>query len=139
MRYRGDSWTHPADIERMWHTQDSHGQIPALYIRSTPLNPFNLIPFRSGSGRLRLWGYKSGVNLHDIGTCGSVSPYSGRDCVKSLQSSYPGLLPQSPPACMSANSAHIRQSRPDSGLGFQVTVLDNVNVSQRKCIGPPSW
>ena len=28
-------------------------------------------------------------------TCGPISPYSGRDCVKSLQSSYTGLYPQS--------------------------------------------
>jgi len=27
-------------------------------------------------------------------TCGPISPYSGRDCVKSLRSSYTGLYPQ---------------------------------------------
>jgi len=28
-------------------------------------------------------------------TCGSTSPYSGRDCVKSLRSTYTGVCPQS--------------------------------------------
>ena len=27
-------------------------------------------------------------------TCGPISPYSGRDCVKSLRSSYKGVYPQ---------------------------------------------
>ena len=27
-------------------------------------------------------------------TCGPIAPYSGRDCVKSLRSSYTGLYPQ---------------------------------------------
>ena len=30
-------------------------------------------------------------------TCGPIYPYSGRDCVKSLRSSYTGLYPQTAP------------------------------------------
>ena len=35
------------------------------------------------------------LKWHDHCTCGLISPYSGRDCVKSLRSSYMGLYPQS--------------------------------------------
>ena len=33
----------------------------------------------------------------DTTPCGPISPYSGRDCVKSLRSSYTGLYPQTLP------------------------------------------
>jgi len=61
---------------RMWHTQDSHGQILALIFRLKSLERSKLLP----------------------------------SCSETDDDGYP-------------NVAHTRQSRPDSGLGFQVKVL----------------
>ena len=51
----------------------------------------------------------------------------GRDGVKSLRSSYTGWYSQS--RCR-ASMTHIRQSRPDAGLGFQVNVLDTSTTAR---------
>jgi len=41
-------------------------------------------------------------------TCGPVSPYSGRDCVKSLRLSYTGLYPQTQPTSRPVVSTRYR-------------------------------
>ena len=46
-------------------------------------------------GNDALWGYTASLRRTGVrSTCGPISPYSGRDCVKSLRSSYTGLYPQ---------------------------------------------
>ena len=43
----------------------------------------------------RIQHLAKGAPLARGGMCGPISPYSGRDCVKSLRSSYTGLYPRS--------------------------------------------
>ena len=77
-------------------------------------------------------------------TCGLISPDSGRDCVKSLPSSYTGMYSQTARQprrhCSSrcrSNMAHVRQSRPYSGLGFQVKVVDTISGVASQAVYQP--
>ena len=48
-------------VERMWHLQDSQGQIMALAFTQTPLKPFKLFPLRSDAESPR--GFYRGTSL----------------------------------------------------------------------------
>ena len=68
----------------------------SLFARKRPssshLNPFKLFALHSEAAYIlapKLW--RKGTEVHY--TCGRISPYSGRDCVKLLRSSYMGLYP----------------------------------------------
>jgi len=95
-------------VERRWHMHDSHGQIRALASRSKSLK----------SLKVSLFARKPlGMRNEDAGVL------VGRP------SAQPTLLLSI--LCQNhcrANSAHTRQSRLDSGLGFQVKVLENFQV-----------
>ena len=82
------------------------------------------LTLRTHPGTVQLLCCRTGVHS----TCVPISPYSGRDCVKSLRSSYAELYPQNPPTpctlCCRANVANIRHTRPAYGLVFQVKGLE---------------
>ena len=64
-----------AAVERMWHIQDSQGQILALPFRFKSVKPFKVFPLRSKAER----GVKGGG--HDDGPCLQKEPVSHTLCL----------------------------------------------------------
>ena len=96
------------------------------------MRTFRVVPFTLGSGvglfldslgnlTSALWAF------HTASSPGHSLPYLFLDWCTCSQLQFELALAIHPPRCR-ANMAHIRQPRPDSGIGFQVKVLKPFSV-----------